>query len=1174
MLRSVGTDLRTALLPTVAVTPARDAWMKIGVNMHGDYGGEFSNSSGVYPSDGTAAPGNAVGYFRGDAHQFYRPGFGVASGYTGATWHDILLNLGVKRVRDGGKPWFDSAAFGVRQVLEMYDDSLLATGEPIKYVLGVGQVGTANQQGWLDIVTRVRDLYTRSFRAGAPGTGYSTSMSNAFRDRVAGIELANEVDIFSGQAQANWASLALSQAQAVKTQRDSFSEITQIPIVGPTMAFADRYVFFDSAMAPYLDIINGHSYQGGGKPSDNQGTVYGRVANQLGGFTRPYVATELGWHTARASNTPQPGIDEATQAIYVPAMCLEAIRQPGWWGIFFYELLDQSPSDDTSSSQSGEALFGLVAYDEDSLNRPTFRLKPAYTSLQRLINAIKDDGAGGQPIPATRRISVQHTSDVRTAHIAKTNGAQQVWLWRDASVWAQTAKSALSVANVPVTVTLPSTPLTMSTYSPVDSATATSITPALSVTLQVGAKPVCLEWSFVTTSNPAASGVAPAHPDVVQGGVGTPSVWVTWDRNDPTVTKYEVLRDGAVVQTIGPFVPFDPTNSAHKTWFPGTQPFSDTWNTCGWEDATVAAGTTYSYGVRAYAGSTVRGMSRSVSIAPRSLASFGATVTVAASGGDDTTAIQNAFTTIKTAGGGVLQLTGNPKWTTLNFDDSVPFVFRGQGKTTTVSTPQGTGGASTGTGSVTRINVTGSSVALPNISTAAAIGSTTLTFASAPSVSVGSAIVVRAPSIGGLANDAAAAGLTVSPGNEYDEISRWESNIVTAVSGSTVTLKYPTTQQLPAASTAVRLAEATTGQKRHGNVVIEDMTIDGLGPTDTVNAWFRHIVSANQVGMRVANVRFRYSNSNCIAAGPAHDMQIVNCDDPHHGAIEGDIVQYSLNLATIGNLRVIGCTFGTDGVNQVNSPITCQRTPRALVRHCQIYNYRTYAFNEHGGGSRDWIFENSLVKGRTTSVYGAVFCGNPDFANSGRGIIRNVRVEGGPRIAYLTEHSYGVRVLDCIAFNLASNTDSFGAAGVHWSGWDAPGDTSANYGAAKLTVKRCAVFGCTGHGVYAGRQQGGFFGDGTAGNPDPAGDGFGYNGAKDVVVSDSYFNVTGYAVRIDGTTTTSLRFQVFSNSAPTWADFTPALVTGDYWNANGDGLTFGTRSAQPWEAESFPWEAL
>ncbi len=62
---------------------------------------------------------------------------------------------------------------------------------------------------------------------------------------------------------------------------------------------------------------------------------------------------------------------------------------------------------------------------------------------------------------------------------------------------------------------------------------------------------------------------APAHVMATQGTVTNPYVWVTWDRNDPTVTKYEVLRDGAVIATIGPFVPYDWTNAAHKTWYTG-----------------------------------------------------------------------------------------------------------------------------------------------------------------------------------------------------------------------------------------------------------------------------------------------------------------------------------------------------------------------------------------------------------------------------------------------------------------------------------------------------------------------------------------------------------------------------------------------------------------------------
>jgi hypothetical protein len=613
-----------------------------------------------------------------------------------------------------------------------------------------------------------------------------------------------------------------------------------------------------------------------------------------------------------------------------------------------------------------------------------------------------------------------------------------------------------------------------------------------------------------------------------------------------------------------------------------TQPYDDTWDKCVYRDSAVAAGQTYTYKVRAYVGASSTAPGAGTSITVHGDSNYGTIYDAGApSGGDDSTAIQAAITAAEAVGGIARLNGGGAVYKAIGLQMAgKKMVFRGGGKDATYLRPFGAGGAVAGSTAPKIITVAGAQTSLGTIlSTAIQPGDTTATFSSVTGMAVGSVLELSAPSIGGTAEAAYARGDVITPGAEYDEISRWECQEITAINGNVVTFKYPFTQNIPTTATVVRLAEATLGSPQR-NIVIESMSIEGVSVSDTT--YFRGIDVSGTVGFRLASVRSRYLNGNVMSSSHCYDHTSVDVDEPHHGVAADSTSQYSFDTARVANSKIISCDIGTNGSVLVKSCFAHQRTPRALVRNSIGRWAKNYVCNEHGGGSRDWIFENCWFNLGTTgpsqgTTYGGVFLGNPDFANSGRGIVRNCRQDGGPDMVYVREHGYGIRVLDCIAYGLAKftatnpNDNSLDSALVVWGGWDAPAESSSNWGAAKLTIKRNALFGSTQYGVWLGRRNSAYF---TA--SDPAGDGTGYLGIRDVIMDDNYFNVTGARIFITGTSSTSGRYSVTGtrgSAAGSHADVVPTLASGCYWDDNNDSVaTFGSPfSTQTWEAETFPW---
>jgi hypothetical protein len=428
------------------------------VTVHLDYGGNP----------------NATPY-TGDAHQFYRPGFGVGSDYTGPTYKQLLIDSGIRRIRVAGKPWFDPNAFGVAQALELYDEAGIQSV--------VGAADPHNPNNTVDTVARINDLWCRNEPYG-PNAG--------FVPRVPLIECANEPDIFLNDPE--WARKTITNCKLILSELARYHELSNVNVIGPSLGFSNNGVALNNAaLSAGFDMrqlwTNSHDYTGGLKPSTTTYGVLGEMAR--GGGWANYVATETGFHSAFGSNKPHPGVNEYVHNTYDLVAILDRFRV-GAKLVALYEFLEQWGNSPSNPSQDGEACFGLVRYaGAPKTNFPTFTPKPAYTTLKNFNKIVRDD------LPADltpERILITGPSDVRAFFVKGSDGRRQVWLFRDVSIWDRTTKTQIPITPLEVSVTFQEhSPSTLNIYQPSTSETEIHSSNGVTATFPVDERPICIE---------------------------------------------------------------------------------------------------------------------------------------------------------------------------------------------------------------------------------------------------------------------------------------------------------------------------------------------------------------------------------------------------------------------------------------------------------------------------------------------------------------------------------------------------------------------------------------------------------------------------------------------------------------------------------------------------------
>ena len=182
-------------------------------------------------------------------------------------------------------------------------------------------------------------------------------------------------------------------------------------------------------------------------------------------------------------------------------------------------------------------------------------------------------------------------------------------------------------------------------------------------------------------TTPSPSGAEPPQPPrhviAVQGATAPEPTYVlvTWDRDDPRATGYEILRDGRL---------------AGRRHVRG-----DAWNDAVWRDRDAAPGV-HRYRVRALSNGRAGPASAPYSVRVRAAGDLGAVFAVDAYAGTDTQRAQAAIAAARRAGGGVVAF--GPRTYTLDRPLLVSaadgVLLRGAGAGRTVLQPSFPGAAS------------------------------------------------------------------------------------------------------------------------------------------------------------------------------------------------------------------------------------------------------------------------------------------------------------------------------------------------------------------------------------------------------------------------------------------------------------------------------------------------
>jgi hypothetical protein len=636
---------------------------------------------------------------------------------------------------------------------------------------------------------------------------------------------------------------------------------------------------------------------------------------------------------------------------------------------------------------------------------------------------------------------------------------------------------------------------------------------------------------------PAANAATPATSVHVVASQGPTDpnhhyVLVTWDRPAGNPTAYDVVRDGTQIGTVT------------RTGDPSSANI--------YRDSTVASSHMYTYAVRAhYADGSTSALSPSTSVYVRSGADLGGGRTFAVdsqAGSSDLAKAQAAVNAAIANHGGVVLFSARTYVFsgTLNLTNANNVVLRGAGMGQTILKPGFAGDSSSCSNGGILVNFYGSQASLSSTHLTAnvPVGARTVTVGSVAQLKVGQRIVFNQPaktSSGSILDfvtpkDFAANGIMEDPGTGRDDRKRWDANEITGISGNTVTFRYPFSQ---AFTTAVPLTLMSSGD---GNG-IEQMTIQGRSSTE--QTFYRLVNLKSQSHFVMADVEERWANRNYLLAS-GYDISVVGFRgqyaDPNTATAT---CRYKISVYQTANFSFIGGVMGgSGGINL--SFLTTQSAQRTLVRGSRFVGSQSYAFNEHGQGSRDYVFENNYV-GNTTGD-GGVALGNTQWGFSGNGVVQNNTFENNSHDVNVMENSYGV----VIANNVMRNASISAINGYTWAG---PFTSSSNYGSARWYITGNTITGAY-RGIVLGNRSGGWY---------P------YTGVKDVVVSSNSVSSRSTAISLAGDSSTTSRFQVFGNSG-TNAYVHPGVVSGDYWAGNADGASSGSATSESWAKTTLPWE--
>jgi hypothetical protein len=271
-------------------------------------------------------------------------------------------------------------------------------------------------------------------------------------------------------------------------------EISDLPVLGMSEGTPSDFLQLAAVTPPPIDYAtygNMHAYQGGLWGDWGLKDMYIPYAQDLTG-SKPLWTTEMGYHnnTYFLNDGEQQGVSERAAAIYLPIAFLSGFGE-NVVRTFSYELIDEEKKtplpkckSKTNPRCSGEGYYGLLSYEGNA--------KPAFTTLQNLIQILQDSGTGLQP--GSLQISFNSAPPkMRYVLLEKSNGNYYLAIWNDELVyeratWKTKQGKDVYPPNEAMTVSFPAeSGLTFTVYAPND---ASGVNPTGEYTLGTSANSI------------------------------------------------------------------------------------------------------------------------------------------------------------------------------------------------------------------------------------------------------------------------------------------------------------------------------------------------------------------------------------------------------------------------------------------------------------------------------------------------------------------------------------------------------------------------------------------------------------------------------------------------------------------------------------------------------------
>lgn len=273
----------------------------------------------------------------------------------------------------------------------------------------------------------------------------------------------NEVDPPDLSASSDWATQARIMQQALWEAARGTAATETVTVAGPSFRseLTPEEAGLIGDLSAWSELGHGHYYPKGTSPSRGF-DAYLEVLRTVYPQSDRWLISESGYNNSPSNNGPT--VPEGAAATYVLRGICDYFNRNAIYGRF--ELLDDPDQIDYTSQRSinrtaeREAHYGMVAMTKTRVGTAlpgTWRKKPEFYAVQRLLSLMSDKGPGFPPEPQVMAIAGA-PGDMQQTLVQKRDGRHYLLLWRDVVV--STTKRphqpvAVTPAQVNVTLELP-----------------------------------------------------------------------------------------------------------------------------------------------------------------------------------------------------------------------------------------------------------------------------------------------------------------------------------------------------------------------------------------------------------------------------------------------------------------------------------------------------------------------------------------------------------------------------------------------------------------------------------------------------------------------------------------------------------------------------------------------